>query len=52
MLSYLGFIVKIASTSTDTFLGSDATPTAALAWRPASAKILTIKSDAPFATIE
>ncbi|CFP71029.1 Uncharacterised protein [Bordetella pertussis] len=32
-------------------MGSEATPTALRAWRPASPNTLTIRSDAPFAVI-
>jgi hypothetical protein len=41
---------KMASTSTETPLGSEPQPTAARACFPASPKTSTIKSEAPFAT--
>src|SRR6185312_8492079 len=41
---------KMASTSTEASKGSSATPTVVRAWRPASPKISTMRSEAPFIT--
>ena len=48
---YAALIRNRPSTSTQAFRGRDGTPTAARAWRPASPKTSTMRSEAPFITL-